>query len=299
MTSQPKSVIKSYFETGDRPTQAQFIDLIDSYVNTSAGTSYDQTLVRPVFTSASFDNITLNNPTVSGGTWNLGVFTSAVLTRPAIASASLTGPSITGGVIVSATINGNSNTISNIDLSAQTTGNLPVNRLNSGTAASAASHWAGDTTWRRTAVINTSFFIDASVTAATAQIPNDDTPPQSNEGIRAISVTHTPQNVNNRLLITAQINMSVNVSNEVYIAALFQDAGASAIQVSTSYSSVGSELSSVPLQFIVTANTVSPTTFSIRAAGEDSGTVTLNGQGGSRKFGGVLAHTIMVQELPP
>lgn len=36
MTAQSKSVIKSYFETGDRPTQAQFVDLIDSYADTSA-----------------------------------------------------------------------------------------------------------------------------------------------------------------------------------------------------------------------------------------------------------------------
>lgn len=38
MTVQDKNTIKSYFETGDQPTQAQFSDLIDSYVDTSAGT---------------------------------------------------------------------------------------------------------------------------------------------------------------------------------------------------------------------------------------------------------------------
>lgn len=31
MTAQPKTTIKSYFQTGDRPTQAEFGDLIDSY----------------------------------------------------------------------------------------------------------------------------------------------------------------------------------------------------------------------------------------------------------------------------
>lgn len=35
MTAQPKSVIKTYFESGDRPTQSQFSDLIDSYQDTS------------------------------------------------------------------------------------------------------------------------------------------------------------------------------------------------------------------------------------------------------------------------
>ena len=31
MTTQSKTVIKSYFETGDVPTEAEFIDLVDSY----------------------------------------------------------------------------------------------------------------------------------------------------------------------------------------------------------------------------------------------------------------------------
>lgn len=38
MTAQSKAVIKSYFETGDKPTQQQFIDLIDSYADLGATT---------------------------------------------------------------------------------------------------------------------------------------------------------------------------------------------------------------------------------------------------------------------
>lgn len=45
MTAQTKTVIKSYFETGDRPTQGQFSDFIDSYQD------YDVTLLT--LTSAS------------------------------------------------------------------------------------------------------------------------------------------------------------------------------------------------------------------------------------------------------
>jgi hypothetical protein len=36
MTAQSKATIKSYFETGDKPTQAQFGDLVDSYADVSA-----------------------------------------------------------------------------------------------------------------------------------------------------------------------------------------------------------------------------------------------------------------------
>lgn len=36
MTAQSKTVIKSYFNTGDRPTEAQFADLVDSYQNANS-----------------------------------------------------------------------------------------------------------------------------------------------------------------------------------------------------------------------------------------------------------------------
>lgn len=35
MAQQPRSILKSYFETGDYPTQEQFSDLIDSFFNQS------------------------------------------------------------------------------------------------------------------------------------------------------------------------------------------------------------------------------------------------------------------------
>lgn len=59
MSAQTKEILKSYFETGDKPTQAQFADLIDSCFNLPE-------LVKRTATITEIDNRSAFALTISG-----------------------------------------------------------------------------------------------------------------------------------------------------------------------------------------------------------------------------------------
>lgn len=100
MTAQPKVTIKSYFETGDKPTQQQFADLVDSYQDYTA-------LLNNFVSAATFKSgiANITNPTtvtmVSAGV--VGLQLLAVQTT-AQATAIIGGGDMTKAVYDSANI---------------------------------------------------------------------------------------------------------------------------------------------------------------------------------------------------
>ena len=101
MTATDKTTIKSYFETGDKPTAAQFVDFIDSYFDANAVSTFGGTIVSA---NAAVSARTLLNLTyattaqaITGTTPNLVM--DPVCVRNAIASA-LPAPVSPGALIL-------------------------------------------------------------------------------------------------------------------------------------------------------------------------------------------------------
>jgi len=76
MTAQTKTVIKSYFQRGDKPTEAQFIDLIDSYQDVGGNAGFITqliTLASAGSTGIPYVDSLSSARYVSAGTAGLGV----------------------------------------------------------------------------------------------------------------------------------------------------------------------------------------------------------------------------------
>lgn len=129
-------------------------------------------------------------------------------------------------------------------------------------------------------------------------IPEDDSIPQATEGTEWNSVTITPTSAANRLIIEASIDACGGSSSATLIGALFQDAAAPAIAISTTAGVSAGTTTSLHLRHEMLAGTTSATTFKFNA-GPASGTMYVNGNNSGRKFGGISAIRMRVTEVLP
>ncbi len=138
-----------------------------------------------------------------------------------------------------------------------------------------------------------------AVATGTTGIPNDDTIPQNTEGDEYMTLAITPTDTGNVLYITVTIHLSTDTATRWLQAALFQDSTANALAATMSY--VPDIFHTAVLTFThkMTAGTTSSTTFKVRAGLSNTGTTTFNGVNGSRYMGGVLASSIVIEEITP
>ena len=137
-----------------------------------------------------------------------------------------------------------------------------------------------------------------AVATGTTTIPYDDTIPQITEGDQYMTLAITPKIASSTLVIEVVFHgTNSDTTDRRLTAALFRDATANAIGVSsTTYSSVNQFEG---IQFSVAAAAVSTvaTTFRVRAGLAIAGTTTFNGSVSARRFGGVLSSSIRITEV--
>ena len=140
-------------------------------------------------------------------------------------------------------------------------------------------------------------FQTGSVATGTGTIPFDNTIPQITEGDEYMTLPFTPKFANSMLLIDVRILLQNTANNSRNIVAIFQDAIADALAASDMFEGTAAAEGSQTLLHKVTAGDVALRTFRVRAGGNQAGTTTFNGNGGSGLFGGVVASSITITEI--
>ena len=142
--------------------------------------------------------------------------------------------------------------------------------------------------------------MDGAVATGTTTLPTtptDDSVPQNTEGEQYMSLAITPTNASNNLFIQVVANYNTSHAGAHYeTMALFQDSTAGALAVGFR-SAVAGHRSQMMLNYYMAAGTTSATTFKVRLGTDSAGTLTFNGSGGARLFGGVVASSITITEI--
>jgi hypothetical protein len=139
----------------------------------------------------------------------------------------------------------------------------------------------------------------ATLNTVTATIPVDNTVPQNTEGEELFTHSHTPKSATNILSIEVLVHGSSTGSPAEWSIALFQDAIAAALAAAGNHQNsgtIGSGTETIALRHKMVAGGTSAITFKVHAGDSGSNTVTINGNGGSRLYGGVLACSIRIIE---
>lgn len=222
-----------------------------------------------IATSQTFTNKTFASPVISGGSIdNTTITVDAISGHTTPSSGTVYGLSISSGKVGTNGVITASITNSAVDYTKVATGFIVQ-------------------------VATTNF---SAVATGTTTIPEDDTIPQITEGTEFMTLAITPKATTNHLLIRIKAFVSQSAATNDIIGALFQDATANALAAQDVTLGAASGMTNLVIEHDMVAGTTSATTFRFRAGPASAATLTFNGFGGARKFGGITLSSITIFE---
>lgn len=240
-------------------------------------------------------NVRFSSPLPNGVAYEIAYGNANAISAPAIPDASLVSAKYAPGSVGSTALTDNGVTLAKLaDIA--TASLLGRKTAGSGDPEVLTGAQVRDSVWP------TGCFIDsASATPYTANadiatvIPYDDTIPQVGEGTQILTVGITPKSATNKLRVTFRGGFSA--SGALYaIAALFVNGGANAVVADAVWVQAAGEVYIITTVYEYVPGVTTLQTLSARV-GPSSGTIRANGTNAARRFGGVSACTLTVEEI--
>lgn len=189
--------------------------------------------------------------------------------------------------------------LSKIDSASLNTGVVGPTQLSATGTPNSSTYLRGDNTWTTgklpVQIVTTQV---GTLATGTTLVPFDNTIPQSTEGDQYMTLAITPTNVNSTLEIDV-LWCGGNSGGNYLAVCLFQDSTANSLAASWNAGFQPNTPVSISLKHLMTAGTLSATTFKVRCGGISAGTTTFNGFSGNQLLGGVLASRITIKEYLP
>jgi hypothetical protein len=144
-------------------------------------------------------------------------------------------------------------------------------------------------------VIQTARSADAAFASGTTTLPYDDTIPQNTEGDQYMSLSITAKRQCNLLAIRHDGNYAVSAAGNLGVG-LFVGATANALAAVGQRAQTVDAAYAVTLQHRLRVDTLTQT-FKIRAGNSAAGTTGFNGTSAARRYGGVMASALVIDEI--
>ena len=137
--------------------------------------------------------------------------------------------------------------------------------------------------------------VSVRLSSTSANIPADDTKPQSSEGTKCLQLKHIPSNANNIIHIRGHVLVSHATFGVEVTAALFVDAGVDAVASGIAAVDMNNGFASIPINYKMKAGGTSEKTFYVNV-GAASGSVAVDGTTVSWRHGGTWISTLELIE---